>query len=185
MCVERMVLMIRYILCLAALWLVFFVAIFTAIYTPADVNPVPEKYYCEREEVAPTRTDVIRKLAVLESSLDFYDVYRENYFDCSEMSSYLEWYFERSGYKTDIVIGHTGNGSRLSHAWVRIHGENNSLIMVEATCCEVLPQYWYESEYHEEMSLSNIYKTDNTLFCIDEFDWWNTSYADQLRGVAV
>lgn len=178
--------MIKHILCLVALWVVFFIVIFSVVYTPADVNPVPTGYYCEREEVTPTRTDVIRKLAVLESNLNFYDVYKEDYFDCSEMSAYLEWYFERNGYKTDIVIGHTEtlstNNSPLSHAWVRVHGENNSLIMVEATCCEVLPQFWYDSEYHEEMSFSNIYKSDNTLFGIDEFDWWNTSYADQLGG---
>lgn len=101
--------------------------------------------------------------------VNFPKVYELGTFDCSEMSAYLEWYFENQGMDTVIC-------SDSHHSWIRIDNGEHGWINVESTKMLVaLGNRWN----NETTAYDSIYSTQYRA----DYDWWNTEYADDLEGI--
>ena len=106
---------------------------------------------------------------------DFGDIYDEGHFDCSEMSSYLWYYFTyKCHYKTYLVIG--DNGAVKDACWILIQSKS-STILVESTILQIVKTN--RNEYNEYIKFSGI----RFLIAINrgQFDWWNSPYSDTLN----
>lgn len=88
--------------------------------------------------------------------------YNSGVFDCSNMSTYIEWYLEQHGYETDIVYNP-------SHAWVMVKIGPGHWIPVE---CVGNPPYIKEDSEHFKFSgrYKNIYEA--IKYSSDEYKWW-------------
>jgi hypothetical protein len=125
------------------------------------------------------------ELDSIKSSVDFGSdsVYDVDYFDCSEMSAFLEYYFEnKCGWDTYVLVGDTTRGH---HAWVYIEDEYGNYVHVESTGLFVIDNYnwdWFQytrSETHG--TISSLYVSSYNSW--QEWDWWNTRYASELQSL--
>ena len=120
------------------------------------------------------------ELDTINEVLDFGDVYREGYFDCSEMATFLEYYFENQcGWDTYIIVGDSNMGP---HAWVYMEDEYGNYVHVESTDLFVIDSYnWEMYEYTMEATYGNVSSLcASHNYVSDEWDWWNTRYAPTL-----
>jgi hypothetical protein len=122
--------------------------------------------------------------------------YVANYYDCSNMSAYLEWALEKEGFDVRIIHGPTMSYQPDfdSHCWVLVNLPGSDCwAAVEATDPAFQPQwapgiiygdddntYGYYQNYTE--SYFDIY---SALACVrqswgDEYSWWNiTSFSHE------
>jgi hypothetical protein len=135
---------------------------------------------------------VIVQLSELDDILEHMpipDYYKENVFDCSERSAFVEWYLENIGISARIVVGYAkpflSEGE--NHAWVEayvqagVYGYGWALIETSGIGLfgQVLKPYVVnivESlfiEYQPRMRFENIYEAVQYYGSIEEWDWWN------------
>ena len=95
----------------------------------------------------------------------FITPYKEDEFDCSEMSAYMEWYLEKYGFNASICTSQHFEGSK-GHAWVRVDTKDG-VVYIEATAKKDLIKR--DGDYtRPERIYESIYEVRN----VDEFDWW-------------
>lgn len=119
--------------------------------------------------------------------------YKEDVFDCSESSAYLEWALETAGFNADIVTGPTPWDTTSGyHAWVMVYCEGNRAA-IEATWLTGKHYlgflYWdrvpgviyaedrfidYWQNYYEgyDDTHKNIYHTIRDCGVTGEWNWW-------------
>jgi hypothetical protein len=110
--------------------------------------------------------------------------YEANVFDCSEMAAYLEYVLERHGYTAEIAYGvMKGIGF---HAWVLVYNNvADCWVPVEATS-PTGTWDWFAFQLVTGNKLIDYLKPQRKwtsiyeVAPISEYDWWNSSYADQL-----
>jgi hypothetical protein len=92
--------------------------------------------------------------------------YKENEFDCSEMSSLVYQYFKDCGLKPELKCGWAQNiwGYRgiVGHCWVVCQGK-----VIECTKLQIYPAYMYK-DFKPEVLPDYMVKT--------EYDWWDSKY---------
>lgn len=86
--------------------------------------------------------------------------YKENYFDCSERSAFVEYLLENEGFNTDIVGNET-------HCWVIVEAEAGKFVHIETV---TPPPYFIDNKQHLYRYRS-IYEAMQSNS--DEYDWWN------------
>jgi len=120
-------------------------------------------------------------LGNIEKQVQFTEKYEEDYFDCSEMAVYLEYYLERNGYQASIFAS-----ASLEHGWVMVFStggwipiETTNLFIPTPTNCEDYSMY---SEPEERYDSLGVYW--DSFHTMSELDWWETKYADTLEKLA-
>lgn len=98
----------------------------------------------------------------LKANLDFKWLvdYKENYFDCSERSAFVEYLLENEGFNTDIVGNET-------HCWVIVEAEAGKFVHIETVTS---PPYFIDNKQYLYRYRS-IYEAMQSNS--DEYDWWN------------
>jgi hypothetical protein len=103
--------------------------------------------------------------------------YREDVFDCSEMSAFLERALENDGWRTTILVGpNPAKTNDEQHAWllVVVFVEDAWIQIPVETTGEihiVRPESPFYANYFEyDYVLQNIYEA--VAFDDKEFDWW-------------
>ncbi len=139
-------------------------------------------YYSSSQYEQPEIDKLESLLKEVESHVPFgkVGVYKEDYFDCSEMSAYIEYYLEQKGYQASIFIIPN------EHAWVMVYTtegwipiETTNLFIATPTNCKNFSMYSEAGSRYD--SIGEIWdEVEN----ISEFDWWDTCYADELEEVA-
>ena len=133
-------------------------------------NVVPKNYYSnETWQKEFTHEEVQCHLNYIRENIDFAEVYEYGYFDCSEMSAYLEWYFEELG--ANAVICTTSD-----HAWVRLEQLYNQDVNIESTGLYIT----FDPAWSQETSKYN--SIHNIVFKHD-YNWWDTEYAEVLKSL--
>jgi len=159
-----------------------------------------ETYYTSHQSLVDyyKPQDIYKLEQVLISLVNLTDwQYKENYFDCSEMTALTEYALEAAGFETLIItsVDPTGSGDPnvIGHAWCVVimkTASGSQLIPVEATAPgypQIPPRgkrMPYKSKgkagsqaYDEYITkgwvLDNIYEAIRYL--PQEFDWWNSA----------
>jgi hypothetical protein len=139
-------------------------------------------------------------LGNVEQRVQFTEKYEEDYFDCSEMSAYMEYYLEREGYRASIFVNS-------NHAWVMVYStggwmpiEATHLFIPTPTNCkdysvysepeeryDSIGQYWDSivtrvTRLSPDASQELIQQMAVRL--MSGVDWWETTYADTLAKLA-
>ena len=167
----RKLIVILVIIPIAALSLLF---AFHGIFDP--VREIPDPYYRDTGHNVTNRSELIQILPLLT------DAYQEDYFDCSEMSAFMEWYLEGHGVDTVIVTGERDQPHNISeegfeyekgagaHAWIvsTISGER---VLIEPTLARVVPKS-LESYYLTDTIHDDIYDAVGSSRSVAEYDWW-------------
>lgn len=108
-------------------------------------------------------------------------------FDCSETSAYLEYVLERHGYTAEIAVGTTKIGG---HAWLLVYdNQGKSWVSLEATLPITLLSPETMRLIQRDSGINYLapdvrWATINDVTIPDEFDWWNTPFADELVRAA-
>jgi len=148
---------------------------FHGIFDP--VHDIPDPYYRDPVHDVTNRSELIQVLPLLK------DTYQEDYFDCSEMSAFMEWYLEGHGIDTVIVTGERNQPHNISaggfeyekgsgdHAWVvsNISGEH---VLIEPTLARVVPKS-LERYYLTDKIYNDIYDAVGSSRSVEEYDWWD------------
>lgn len=127
-------------------------------------SEIPAGYYSETEI----------SMDILESfEWDMGVYYEKNGFDCSQMSAFLERYFESYGEDVDIIEGRTLiDGNWLRHAWIERDGFG-----YESTTKKYIyhPENYQETARYEDIyELRKVWKRDGDLIAfLYEWAWWN------------
>jgi len=112
--------------------------------------------------------------------------YQEGTFDCTEMTSYLDWFLKNHGFNTRICMDWSGPWLNNCHAWLGVKLEDDSVVYIESTG-DPEP---YIITYHDSLwdiynlpeDLSNplgmrqyktIYAAMGDGVTESELDWWN------------
>nr|QNO50475.1 hypothetical protein EGLMOMJH_00014 [Methanosarcinales archaeon ANME-2c ERB4] len=147
---------------------------FHEIFDP--VRDIPDPYYRDPGHEVNSRSELIHILPLLT------DTYQEDYFDCSEMSAFIEWYLEWHGVDTVIVTGERNQPHNISaggfeyekgagdHAWIvsNVSGES---VLIEPTLARVVPKS-LEIYYITDKTYNNIYDAVRSGRSVEEYDWW-------------
>lgn len=112
-------------------------------------TPIPKNYYSSNNTL-PTNESMYDFLA----NSKWVDEYELNAWDCSQMSAYMEYILENSGYHTVIRIAKV-EGSNNSHAWILVEF-NQEWLAYECT-----DRFWVFPD--EETALK--YSTSQTYYC--------------------
>lgn len=113
----------------------------------------------------------------LEEYLDRWEwiigTYKEDIFDCSEMSAYIEWRLENEGYHTYIAVGETPWEDDTYHAWLLVETSEDAYMPVEATVYDLVS--WSDPYFDNYYDYDQLFETihDALYDYPDEFDWWN------------
>ena len=120
---------------------------------------IPEPYYLDVKK----GTKNISELREVLKGIKYPHSYEISVFDCSEMSSYAEWFLENKGFNTEICTNKTWG-----HAYVRtdINGQN---INIECIPPVRITKYWKYN--HSEDRYTDIYEAISD--CPWQFDWWS------------
>ncbi|KAF5415448.1 MAG: hypothetical protein C5S48_05920 [Candidatus Methanogaster sp.] len=162
---------------IAALLLLF---VFHSIFDP--VRDIPDPYYRGTGPDISNRSELIHILPHLA------DTYQEDYFDCSEMSAFMEWYLEGHGVDTVIAAGERNQLHNISaggfeyekgtgdHAWIvaKISGES---VLIEPTLARVVPKS-IEKYYIADTTYHDIYDAVSASRSVEEYDWWTVMDID-------
>ncbi|MEA1966430.1 MAG: CAP domain-containing protein [Euryarchaeota archaeon] len=156
---------------IAALSLLF---VFHGIFDP--VRDIPDPYYRDTGHNVADRSELIHILPL------FMDTYQEDYFDCSEMSAFIEWYLEGHGVDTVIVTGERNQPHNISvggfeyekgagdHAWI-ISNVSGGRVLIEPTLARVVPKS-LERYYFADKTYNDIYDAVGSSRSVVEYDWW-------------
>ena len=128
--------------------------------TPAIIekNGIPEPYYQEVE-----KKESINELIETLKEIKHPHEYEATVFDCSEMSSYTEWFLENRGFDTMILANDSWG-----HAWAScsIEGRN-----VNIECVPPIHITSSDGYNHPEDVYVDIYEAFDSSYIL-EFDWW-------------
>ena len=145
-------------------------------------NKLGHPYYTEQTPRGTTTSTIPvgAGLQQIRATVDFQNVYKIHYFDCSEMSAYLEYYFENVGYDAKIVFGTAGTYGA-GHAWVIVYAGTEEF-RIEPTSLAVISSYEYgASGYSMDSIYDSIYGIEKDWSGnLTEWDWWNTEYVGKL-----
>lgn len=85
--------------------------------------------------------------------------YEVHVFDCSEKSAFIEYWLERNGFNTDIVVDST-------HSWVMVEFEPENWVDVEATGDgpNFMPRRKYNHRFKDIYDALEYFKA--------EYEWW-------------
>jgi len=156
---------------ITALSLIF---VFHVIFDP--VRDIPDPYYRDTGHNVADRPELIQILPLLK------DTYQEDYFDCSEMSAFIEWYLEGHGVDTVIVTGERNQPHNISaggfeyekgagdHAWI-ISNVSGERVLIEPTLARVVPKS-LERHYFADKTYNDIYDAVGSSRSVVEYDWW-------------
>jgi len=168
-------------------------------YAPSSLNEqfmvrYGHKYYSPIQprqpevEIQKILGDLEELLGGIEEQLQFSQKYEEGYFDCSEMSSYIEYFLERHGYQASTF-------TNSDHAWVMVYS-TGGWMPIEATTL-FMPTHANNEGYSIYSEPENRYDSIGEYFNgpssnfgveyrerLDYLDWWETRYADELEEVA-
>ncbi len=156
---------------IAALSLLF---AFQGIFDP--VHDIPDPYYRDAGHNVTSISELIHILPLLK------DTYQEDYFDCSEMSAFMEWYLEGHGVDTVIVTGERDQPHNISargfeyekgagdHAWI-ISNVSGERVLIEPTLARVVPKS-LERYYFADKTYNDIYDAVGSSRSVEEYDWW-------------
>jgi hypothetical protein len=139
-------------------------------------------YDSTQQEQAKIETPKLEALlGNIEKQVQFTEKYQEDYFDCSEMSAYVEYYLERNDYQASIFIS-----TSFDHAWVMVYS-TEGWIPIEATGLFIptpanCKDYYIYSEPDERYDSIGVYW--DSFQTMSEVDWWQTKYADTLKKLA-
>ena len=140
------------------------------------VRDIPDPYYRDPGPYVNNRSELIHILPLLT------DTYQEDYFDCSEMSAFMEWYLEGHGVDTIIVTGVRNQPYNISaggfeyekgagaHAWI-VSNVSGERILIEPTLARVVPKS-LEIYYITDKTYNNIYDAVRSGRSVGEYDWW-------------
>ncbi|VUT26362.1 MAG: hypothetical protein MOIL_01523 [Candidatus Methanolliviera sp. GoM_oil] len=95
---------------------------------PLEERQLPKDYYevaYKEVKYHPEKHDINSLYTVLINT-DKLPGYKEDYFDCSEMSAYLEWYLEGMGFHS--YIAHSDD---LDHMWVMVELDDGDMVAIE------------------------------------------------------
>ena len=97
--------------------------------------------------------------------------YSEDDFDCSKMSSYLEWRLENQGYHTYIVGGVSPDGSG-RHAWLLVETSAGGYTPVEATQRSIVDRSspYFNNYFRYEFYFETIQEA--VAYNPTDFEWW-------------
>ena len=120
---------------------------------------IPEPYYLDVKK----GTKNISELREVLKGIKYPHSYEISVFDCSEMSSYAEWFLENKGFDTVICTNKTWG-----HAYVRT-GINGQNINIECIPPVRITNYWKYN--HSEDRYTDIYEAISDYPW--QFDWWS------------
>ena len=145
-------------------------------------NKLGHPYYTEQAPHGMTTSSIPvgAGLQQIRAAVDFEKVYKIYYFDCSEMSAYLEYYFENVGYDAKIVFGTAGTYGA-GHAWVTVYAGTEEF-QIEPTNLTIISAQEYSSGgYSADSICDSIYEIEEDWSGnLAEWDWWDTEYAGKL-----
>jgi len=126
-------------------------------------------YYIKPEE---------QKFGVYELDNELYGLewlhpYKEDEFDCSEMSAYLEWHLENEGWNVMILAGDSPFGSG-KHAWLLVETSQGKYMPVESTNIQVV--WWEDPNFDGYFTYDYSFDTiqEAIAYSESEFDWWDS-----------
>lgn len=154
-------------------------------------NPIPDDYYdADCEDII--EGNIYNYLKYWKWNKD--NQYEIDEFDCSQMSTYMEFILENSGYNVVIAL-QDGTTNKCGHAWILVEFSDGWLAYECTECCWIFPDestaksyaspgeyyYWDDGLYYTpDHILEDIYEVSD--FCdqfingeklfIDEFSWW-------------
>ena len=147
---------------------------------------LPEGYYKAAKEYAPkvSKHDG-ENLTKLLMGIKL-PPYKRDVFDCTEASSFLEWYLEGAGFHTYIACSLS-----IHHAWVMVELDNHEKVAIEATmltennyhppgivnCSNsyyYFPPKLYENPGQMVSFVNSIRYPGNVKYSRSEIDWWNS-----------
>ncbi len=148
------------------LFFLYLIAVFTANFVIiSDIKSVPESYSASESYYIPEerQNKSISELRAVLTEIEYPHSYKENVFDCSEMTAYCEWFLENRGYKTVICTNETWR-----HAYVRVENLDEGFVYVE---CVPPIHITNDTRYAEP---EGIYEDieDALKDYPYEFDWW-------------
>ena len=128
--------------------------------TPAitEKNGIPEPYYQDVE-----KKESINELRETLKEIKYPHEYEGKVFDCSEMSSYTEWFLENRGFDTTILVNESWG-----HAWTSCSIEGHN---VNIECVPPIHITSSEEYNHPEDIYVDIYEALDSSYIL-EFDWW-------------
>jgi len=88
--------------------------------------------------------------------------YKENYFDCTERSAFVEYLLENEGFNAEIV-------ENINHCWVIVEVEPGKFVHVEAVAS---PPYVIDNKQYL-FRYSSIYEAIHSNAA--GYDWWNVT----------
>jgi hypothetical protein len=149
--------------------------VFHGIFDP--IRNIPDPYYRDTGPNVTNRSELIHILPLLTGT------YQEDYFDCSEMSAFMEWYLEGHGVDTVIVAGERNQPHNIStrgfeyekgagdHAWIvaNISGER---VLIEPTLACIVPKSLEKYYLADDKPYNDIYDAVSASRSVEEYDWW-------------
>ncbi|HDN65019.1 MAG TPA: hypothetical protein ENF23_01790 [Methanosarcinales archaeon] len=159
---------------IVALLLLF---MFHGIFDP--VHGIPDPYYRDTGHNVTNRSELTHILPL------FTDLYQEDYFDCSEMSAFIEWYLEGHGVDTVIVAGERSQPHNISaggfeyekgagdHAWI-VANISGKRVLIEPTLARIVPKS-LEKYYLADTTYNDIYDAVSASRSVEEYDWWTVA----------
>lgn len=99
------------------------------------------------------------------------DAYVEGEFDCSQMSTYLEWKLENEGYHTIIVGGDSPDGSG-RHAWLLVETTEGKYTPIETIALSIVN--WKSPDYYNYFEYEFQFETiqEAVEYNPTDFEWW-------------
>ncbi|TEB14442.1 hypothetical protein Psfp_02945 [Pelotomaculum sp. FP] len=157
----------KFIIFLFMVLVVFLVMAFSmsceAIEKPQYYNQ-PDSFLVSYMSTFPdTETKIIKALNIIDIMYpNWQDNYKYGIFDCSEMTEFVWYFFNKCGIESTYCQSNT-----LWHCWLEVK-DNNKNIIIETTTLSIVSEEnagWYYSgrdvKYNRHMR-------------IDEIDWWNS-----------
>lgn len=97
---------------------------------------------------------------------DWESSYQYGTFDCSEMTEYLKYFFQKCGLKSDYC---QSNG--FWHCWLEVplNQNNSDKLLIEPTTLKIVPKSEWEQNYYRHRDV-----TWNRFMEPNEIDWWNS-----------
>ena len=110
------------------------------------------------------------------SKLEWTEPYQAGVFDCSEMSTCLEWFLENMGWHVKIYSGDSPFGSG-SHAWLIVETSEGKYMPVESTTLEVV--WWSDTNFDNYWEYENRFETiqDAIAYSQSDYDWWEFGFS--------
>ena len=95
----------------------------------------------------------------------------EDDFDCSKMSTFLEWQLENEGYHTIIVGGDSPDGSG-RHAWLLVETTKGGYTPVETTQRSIVDRSspYFKNYFRYELYFETIQEA--VAYNPTDFEWW-------------